>query len=78
MEVIINNETWRAGDKFFCPRLHEGKYIVSGEEFKFLEYQHSMIERGYAFRFTDETYHGIKAMQRCVRLVGILNEALNK
>lgn len=75
MEVVINDETWKSGDKFFCPRLHEGKYIVSGEEFKFLEYQHSMIEKGYAFRFTDDR---IGAMQRCVKLVGILNDALNK
>lgn len=73
MEVTINKEAWKSGDKFLCPRQREGMYMISGEEFKFLQSQYEVIGKGRAFRFTGEADR-IGAMRKCMDLVKQLNK----
>ena len=74
LKDTINNQEWTEGDKFFCPKFEDGKWITCGQLFIFLKWQYEAIEKGWAFRF-NEVYDASfgKAMNECNQLVEELN-----
>ena len=75
LKDTINGQEWIEGDKFFCPKFEDGKWIACGQTFIFLKWQYDVIEKGWAFRF-NEVYDGsyAKAMDECAKLVEELNK----
>lgn len=72
IRVVINDNQWYSGDKFFYPQKKGDSYIVRADTFRLLDNQYEIILKDWAFKFNDMN-HCSYALSKCDELVKKLN-----